>query len=117
MDNCYKQLFQYSEDQKVILATDQNIVYMLSNKGTLYSLISNLTDDSRSIGEQLKKIICQQDSVIVASICFLSPHELDLPSYEFRKALIELNMKNQNTRIYLQGRETIVTKNLCDTMS
>ncbi len=118
MENNFKKLFEYASTQDVALKQGSNAVFMLSENGKMYHLISKNTADSKQLLCELTKLLTN-DRVICAMICFLPPHQLDLPSFDFRKALAELDLKNRHAAIYLKGDSlgnSIVKRELYVTM-
>ncbi len=58
----------------------------------------------------------REDTKVVRMLTMWKSGEVDLSSFNFRKALIKLDQYNYNTDIVLQGKEGFNIKKLCVTM-
>lgn len=112
----YYILKQYAEAQKVTLTQDKSIVCMMSKKNNLFHLIFPFTFDFSQILFELTKIIPENDRVMSAIICFLPPWNLEIPSFAFRKALLQIDDANQKAVIYMNGKDGVIQKELSETL-
>ena len=98
------------------LSKEESVVFLLSGKGKIYKCIYQITDRSEAIFQKLKGIMRDDGGTISAMICFLPPSELDIPSFYFCKALLQLDRRNSETLICMQGESGIIYKKLSETM-
>ena len=87
--------------QVAVLLTDKNNIYVAVN------------DIDGSICDQL---ISNDDTRIVKLLTMWKNGQVDVPSFAFRKAIIEMNTANKDTDILLQGSEGFIVKKLSQTM-
>ncbi len=77
--------------------------------GHISSFINDLSEN-----EEIKFLSAQKET-LVALLCVWTNGQIDLPSIRIRKKLMQINPKNADTVIYLQG-EKFRTKLLSDTI-
>ena len=53
------------------------------------------------------QFLSAQEKTLVALLCVWANGQIDLPSMNIRKRLIEINPKNADAVVYLQGKEII----------
>ena len=53
------------------------------------------------------QFLSAQEKILVALLCVWANGQIDLPSMNIRKRLIEINPKNADAVVYLQGKEII----------
>lgn len=87
--------------QVSVIYTDKNNTYIAKN------------DIDGSICDQL---ISNDDTRIVKLLTMWKNGQVDVPSFAFRKAIIEMNTANKDTDILLQGSEGFIVKKLSQTM-
>ena len=76
------------------------LVYVMeSTRGNIYTVIN---DQFEALLEELTR---SGDTVMVQALAMFAPgDDVDIPSYRFRKALLELDPKNAKAEIIMQGR-------------
>ena len=89
------------EPQVTILLTDNDNIYVAVN------------DVDGTICEELKQ---GKDTRAIKMLTMWKDGQLDLSSFRFRNALIEMNEQNNNTDIILQGKEDYLIKKLSVTI-
>lgn len=99
---------QIKEDEK------KQIIILQTADNKLYREIVDKSIDSDVSEQALFKVI-EKDTTIIRLICCWSNGEFDMPSYDFRKKLCELNSNNETTQILLNGEKTFVLKSIKDT--
>ena len=115
----YQALYQHAIMQKDsgTLASDSCLVCMLSKKGNLYHLSFPIISEWEQILPLLTETVPEQDRVMSAMLCFLSSWwALEIPSYAFRKALLQLDDANQKAIIFMNGYGRLIEKPLSVTM-
>ena len=83
--------------QVTVLRTGQGNTYVTEN------------DIDGAICARLKE---KNDTHIVKSLTVWKGGQIDLPSYQFRKALLAMNAQNRDTELILQGKDKIISKKL-----
>ena len=114
----YRALYLHAMAQKDLLVPpDACMVCMLSEKGNLYHLSFPVASECKSLLSALFNTVPEQDRVMSAMLCFLSPGwALEIPSFAFRNALLQLDEANQKALIYMNGQGGIIEKTLAQTM-
>lgn len=99
------------------IAPDSCLVCMLSEKGNLYHLSFPITSECEQILPLLIETVPEQDRAMSELLCFLTPWwGLEIPSYAFRKALLQLDEANQKAVIFMSGYGRLIEKTLAATM-
>lgn len=91
------------------LPTSQ-VVVLCSKNGNVYTTINDIN------GEICEKLIMNNDTKIVSVVCMWKNGQIDLPSYEFRNKLINLDICNNDTEIFLKAKDSIIIKKIAQTM-
>ncbi|MCH5183627.1 MAG: helix-turn-helix transcriptional regulator [Oscillospiraceae bacterium] len=115
----YQALYQRAMEQRDsgMIAPNSCLVCMLSEKGNLHHLSFPITAEWEQILPLLTELVPEQDSVMSVLLCFLTPEWApEIPSYAFRKALLQLNEANQKTIIFMNGYSGLIEKPLAATM-
>lgn len=89
---------------------ESQITVLLSANNVFYVAVDDLDG---SICESLKS---NNDTKIAKMITMWKGVSIDLSSFAFRRALLQLNQDNSDTEIILQGRNCYNTKKLCVTI-
>ncbi len=87
------------------------VIVLLTNNHKIYVTVN---DVDGTICETLKR---NHDTKILQMLAMWKGESLDLPSYDFRQALVELDSWNLTTGIVLQGKDGLTTKKLSETLS
>ena len=87
--------------QVSVICTNKNNTYIAKN------------DIDGSICDQL---ISNDDTRIVKLLTMWKNGQVDVPSFAFRKAIVEMNAQNKDTDILLQESEGFIVKKLSQTM-
>lgn len=93
-------------------------IAFLSSKGNIYNAtIKNALNKSHIDEIQLLEILkSNNDTEIKQIVCKWLNGGFDLPSYAFRELLVELNSNNINATMLVQGSDTLIEKNIGQTM-
>ena len=83
-----------------------HVTVLLSKQGSTY-ITEN--DMDGAICPQLRE---NGDTQIVKSLTVWKGGQIDLPSYQFRKALLALDERNRDAELILQGKGGVITKKL-----
>lgn len=89
------------------------IIQTADNK--IYEAIVDLSSKSEEGEQTLFNIIGKNDAVI-RLVCCWSNGAFDMPSYNFRKKLCELNPNNETAHMLLNGVGKFVLKSIKDTL-
>ena len=87
------------------------LVYVvLSAGGNVYTAINDRFDDA------IRALQADRDTAVLKILTMWKSGAIDLPSYAFRSALLELNAANSNTELLVQGAAGRFVKKLGNTM-
>ena len=86
------------------------VTVLLSDNNTLSVAVN---DVEGAICEELKR---DKNTKIIQMLTMWKDGGIDLSSYNFRKALVDMDEENNNTDILLQGKEGHMIKKLAVTM-
>lgn len=87
------------------------LVYvLLSAGGNVYSVINDRFD------EAIRALQADRDTAVRKVLTMWKSGTIDLPSYAFRSALLNLNTDNGNTELLVQGDAGRFVKRLGNTM-
>lgn len=100
-----KQIAGKEKKQVLILQTADN---------KIHETIVDLSSDADVEEQKLFNAIGKNDTVI-RLICCWSNGAFDMPSYNFRKKLCELNPNNETAQMLLIGEKTFILKSIRDT--
>lgn len=100
-----KQIAGHEKKQILILQTADN---------KFYKAIVDWSSDSDAAEQALFNVIEKKDTII-RLICCWANGAFDMPSYNFRKKLCELNSNNETTQMLLNGEKTFILKSIRDT--
>lgn len=99
--------------------SDGNVVVMLTAKGTVIS-VSFQNVHSAIEAENAMKLLIEKkkdgESQIKRMVCMWHEGGIDLPSYAFREALVDIDSKNLSAQILLNGLGGYVVKTVKATM-
>lgn len=115
----YQALYQRAMEQKDLgtLAPDSCLVCMRSKQGNVYHLSFPITSEWEQILPLLTEATPEQDRVMSEMLCYISSWwALEIPSFAFRKALLELDEGNQKAIIFMNGYGRLIEKTLAATM-
>ena len=99
--------------------SDGNVVVMLTTKGTVISIAFSSVSSSIQAENTLKFLIDKKkdgESKIARMICMWHGGGIDLPSYAFREALVDIDSQNLSAQILLNGLGGYVVKTVKATM-
>ena len=106
----YDQMMRVADS--VLGENNKNVLQVLVTKtedGHISSFVNDLSEN-----EEIKFLSAQKETLVVL-LCVWTNGLIDLPSIRIRKNLMQINPKNADTVIYLQG-EKLRTKLLSDTI-
>ena len=106
----YDQMMRVADS--VLGENNKNVLQVLVTKtedGHISSFVNDLSEN-----EEIKFLSAQKET-LDALLCVWANGQTDLPSIRIRKNLMQINPKNADTIIYLQG-EKFRTKLLSDTI-
>ena len=95
-------------DEKALKASQVTVLWTSNHR--FYTAIDDL---SGAICEELE---LKKDTRILKLITVWKNGQLDLPSYQLRQALIQLNENNKDADIILQGMDGYIIKKISQTM-
>ena len=91
----------------------RNITVVITDRDNIYTG-STVSDESSAA---LIRQLTEQDDTYVTHLVTVFPGPaLELPSYTFRQMLLELNEKNANALMVLQGHECLRARTIGSTM-
>lgn len=99
--------------------SDGNVVVMFTTKGTVISVAFSSISSSIQAENTLKFLIDKKkdgESQIKRMVCMWPKGGIDLPSYAFREALVDIDSKNLSAQILLNGLGGYVVKTVKATM-
>ncbi len=99
---------QIAEDEK------KQILILQTADNKLYTAIVDWSSDSDMSEQALLNMIDKKDTII-RLICCWTNGTFDLPSYNFRKKLCELNSDNETAQMLLNGKDSFNLKAIKDT--
>ena len=106
----YEQLMNAADDMlKTIHADGKQVLVVKTEQGKILSFVNDLSSAEE---EQFLSI---QKEPIVALLCVWANRQIDLPSIRIRKGLVEIDSRNADAVIYVQGEE-ISTRLLSQTI-
>ena len=82
------------------------VTVLLSKQGNTYVTENDMDG---AICAQLRE---NGDTQIIKSLTVWKGGQIDLPSYQFRKALLVLDERNSDAELILQGKGGVITKKL-----
>ncbi len=99
--------------------SDGNVVVMLTAKGTVISVSFQNIPSSTKAENVMKLLIDKKkegESKIEKLVCMWHEGSIDLPSYAFREALVDIDSKNLSAQILLNGLGGYIVKTVKETM-
>lgn len=95
----------------------QAVVFLTSSKKEYYVLINNaLSPDKECECDLVANLKANEDTEISYILCMWHEGSVDLPSYDFRKMLLQMDEKNANSEIFVLTDSGYQTKLLEITM-
>ncbi len=88
----------------------QAIVFTTQNSYTYISVVETPQ-------EICSRLVSEDDTRILKILVMWKNGEIDVPSYELRKAIVELNNENMDAHILLQGEDGLLIKKLSEMMA
>ena len=80
----------------------EQVVVVKTAKGNVRFFASNVSDQKYEEEKAfVQKLVEEDDAVMEYIVCMWDDYNLDLPSMNFRKLLLEVNEENNNARICL----------------
>ena len=87
------------------------VTVLLTSKGNIHVAINDID------GGICEELVQNQDTTVVEMITVWKDGEVDLSSYRFRVALVEMNVQNKETYVILQGENGLQTRTLGSTIA
>lgn len=98
----YEQLMHAAYDAiNEIQPNASQIIVTKTVKGAVYTFMNDLSDTAE------ERFLSFQGETLAALLCIWTNRQIDLPSIRIRKGLLQINPKNGNTAVFLQGEKTI----------
>lgn len=95
----------------------QAVVFLTSSKKEYYVLINNaLSPDKECEGDLVANLKANDDTEISYVLCMWHDESVDLPSYDFRKMLLQMDERNANAEIFVLTESGYQTKPLETTL-
>lgn len=107
---------------KILLNTGKNqytqAIVLLTSCGNEYSAVieNALSVEKRDEKALLDKLIAASDTKIDHILCLWHEGSVDIPSYDFRKMLCELNPDNANSGIFVMTQDSYSVIKLGNTL-
>lgn len=102
MMDLYEQLMHAAYDAiNEIQPNASQIIVTKTVKGAVYTFMNDLSDTAE------ERFLSFQGETLAALLCIWTNRQIDLPSIRIRKGLLQINPKNGNTAVFLQGEKTI----------
>lgn len=92
---------------------DQNVTVVITSRDNIYTGSTFSDEGSAAL---IRKLAEQDDTHVTHLVTVFPGLSLDLPSYIFRKMLIELNEKNAYALLVQQGHECLRVRTVGSTM-
>ncbi len=112
----YDMIVKQSQELCKQIAGDEKkqILVLQTADNKLYKAIVDLSSDSDAAEQALFNVIEKKDTII-RLICCWANGTFDLPSYNLRKKLCELNSNNETAQMLLSGEHTFILKAIRET--
>lgn len=101
-------LFEVHDHPATIPQPQVTLVYTAN--GNLYTTVNDIR------GEIAATLRSEQDTLVLRLVTLWQDGTLDVPSWNFRKALLDLNPQNAGAEILLQGQDAPHVKRIKDTL-
>ena len=92
---------------------DQNVTVVITSRDNIYTGSTFSDEGSAAL---IRKLAEQDDAHVTHLVTVFPGPAVDLPSYAFRQALLELNEKNAHALMVLQGHECLRARTIASTM-
>lgn len=92
---------------------DQNVTVVITSRDNIYTGSTFSDEGSAAL---IRKLAEQDDTHVTHLVTVFPGPAVDLPSYAFRQALLELNEKNAHALMVLQGHECLRARTIASTM-
>ena len=97
-------------------ATQAIVLYSASGK-TYRKIIENAcSEDKKAEKELLAELKAAADTEIRYVLCMWQDHNIDIPSFAFRRMLVELDPQNQDALLFVTTKEGIAVIKASSTM-
>lgn len=112
----YDMIVKQSQELCKQIAGDEKkqILILQTADNKLYKAIVDWSADPDAAEQALFNVIEKKDTII-RLICCWANGTFDLPSYNFRKKLCELNSNNETAQMLLNGEYAFILKSIRDT--
>lgn len=92
---------------------DQSVTVVITSRDNIYTGSTFSDEGSAAL---IRKLAEQDDTHVTHLVTVFPGPAVDLPSYAFRQALLELNEKNAHALMVLQGHECLRARTIASTM-
>ena len=106
----FEELKEKAEQKIEIEQNAVQIIVVRTNKNSIYLFVNYRmgTEETQFINSLLEK----KDTIITELLCMWNSNELDVPSMNFRKMLMDLHPDNKKAKLLLQGSKGYIIKEL-----
>ena len=87
------------------------VTVLLTSKGNIHVAINDVD------GKICEKLVQNQDTTVVEMITVWKGGEVDLSSHRFRVELVEMNVRNKEAYVIVQGENGLQTRTLISTIA
>ena len=122
LDNCeFKDEFSIlaGEIEKIFLKNPEAVqaIAIMTQSQNIYCIVNKSLKEATYIDNNLfMKLVQTKDTDVKYIICKWNGYSVDVPSWSFRKKLLEINSNNANAKILLLGFDGYIVKNVKDIM-
>lgn len=110
-----EELYKLGTSKLKNLSHEQLIVLKTANDNT-YCFSNNPLSDASGEDKIFVFLENKDETEIKYILCLWKKGDIDIPSFNFRKRLLELSLSNDNTKLILQGFTGLICKDLKLTM-
>ena len=100
--------------KQIVWGEQKQVLILQTANNKIYEAIMDLSSDADVEEQKLFNVIENKDTII-RLICCWANGAFDMPSYNFRKKLCELNPNNKTAQMLLNGEKTFILKSIRDT--
>lgn len=100
--------------KRIAGSENKQVIILQTADNKIHEAIVDCSSDAE-VGEQTLLNVIGKSDTVTRLICCWSNGEFDMPSYNFRKKLCELNPNNETARMLLNGEKNFNLKSIKDT--
>ena len=110
----FTELFEAAKKELDSNKTAQQVIAVRTAKSAVYSFLNNdIVSGNTTDEEQFAKLLSgKEDTEITELLCMWDTYNLDIPSQNFRKLLVNLNKENMKTKVLLVGKDSYLVKEM-----